>query len=101
MSIKTISKKHTVSRTAKASGAEWQLQEAKAMFSEVIQSAVLKPQVITVRGKKTAVIISWEEYQNLKCPKQNLYELLQNSPFYGIELELPQRIPEEAREVSL
>jgi len=80
---------------------EWQLQEAKAMFSEVIQSAALKPQIITVRGKKTAVIISYEEYQQLSGPKQNLFNFIRNSPLYGIELELPQRIPEESRELNL
>ena len=80
---------------------EWQLQEAKAMLSEVIQSAAIKPQIITVHGKKSAVIISYEEYQKLNGPKQNLYELFQSSPFFDVELELPQRIPEKAREVHL
>ncbi|MDR0465640.1 MAG: type II toxin-antitoxin system prevent-host-death family antitoxin [Treponema sp.] len=80
---------------------EWQLQEAKAMFSEVIQSAALKPQIITVRGKKTAVIISYEEYRQLSGPKQNLFNFIRNSPLFGIELELPQRIPEETRELNL
>jgi len=80
---------------------EWQLQEAKAMFSEVVQLAAKKPQIITVRGKKAAVILSYENYQALSNPKQNLYDFFQNSPFYGVELELPQRIPEESREVIL
>ena len=81
--------------------AEWQLQEAKAMLSEVIKSAAFKPQFITVRGKKTAVILSYEEYTELTLPKQSLFELFQNSPFYGVKLELPPRLPEEMREVSL
>ena len=81
--------------------AEWQLQEAKAMFSEVIQSAALKPQVITVRGKKAAVILSYEEYQQLSGPKQNLRDFFQKSPFYGIELELPVREIEKTREIDL
>ncbi|MCL2214391.1 MAG: type II toxin-antitoxin system prevent-host-death family antitoxin [Treponema sp.] len=80
---------------------EWQLQEAKAMFSEVIQSAAFKPQIITVRGKKTAVILSYEGYQQLSGPKQNLFNFIRDSPLYGIKLELPQRIPEEARELDL
>ena len=81
--------------------AQWQLQEAKAMFSEVIQSAFLKPQIITVRGKKTAVILSYEEYQKLSGPRQTLFELIQNSPLFGTELELPKRQTENTREANL
>ena len=81
--------------------AQWQLQEAKAMFSEVIQSAALRPQIITVRGKKTAVILSFEEFQKLSGPRQNLFEFFQNSPFRDTQLELPIRFPEKMREVNL
>jgi len=80
---------------------EWQLQEAKAMFSEVIKASVLKPQIITVHGRETAVILSYEEYKKLSSPRQNLYEFFQNSPFRDIELELPERLPEETREAAL
>jgi len=80
---------------------EWQLQEAKAMFSEVIKASALKPQIITVHGKETAVILSYEEYKKLSSPRQTLYEFFQNSPFRDVELELPKRLPEETREVTL
>jgi len=80
---------------------EWQLQEAKAMFSEVIKSALSKPQIVTVHGKNTAVILSFDEYQKLSEPKQNLFSFIQNSPLYGLELELPPRLPESMREVNL
>ncbi|MDR1858977.1 MAG: type II toxin-antitoxin system Phd/YefM family antitoxin [Treponema sp.] len=79
----------------------WQVQEAKAMFSEVIKAAAVKPQTITIRGKETAVILSIDEYRKLARPKQTLYEFIQNSPFRGVELELPQRFPEKMRDVSL
>jgi len=79
---------------------EWQLQEAKAMFSEVIKASTQNPQIITVHGRETAVIISYEEYKKLSSPRQNLYEFFQNSPFRDIELELPQRLPEETKEVT-
>jgi len=81
--------------------AKWQLQEAKAMFSEVIKSAVSKPQFITVRGKETAVILSYEHYEDLTNPKQSLFELIQNSPFYGAKLELPERGYISKRKVEL
>jgi prevent-host-death family protein len=80
---------------------EWQLQEAKAMFSDVIKAAFLKPQIITVRGKETAVILSYGEYEKLTSPKQTLFEFFQGSPLRDINLELPKRLPEKNREVHL
>jgi prevent-host-death family protein len=79
----------------------WQLQEAKAMFSEVVKAAAQKPQTITVHGKETAVIISFEEYKRLAGPRQTLYEFVQNSPLQNTNLALPKRLPEKMREVRL
>jgi len=79
----------------------WQLQEAKAMFSEVIKAAALKPQTITIRGKEAAVILSVEEYKKLVRPRQTLYEFIQKSPLRDVDLELPQRLPEEMRKINL
>ena len=79
----------------------WQLQEAKAMFSEVIKAAALKPQIITVRGEETAVILSIVEYKKLVHPRQTLFEFIQSSPLRDLALELPQRQCEEMREVAL
>jgi len=80
---------------------EWQLQEAKAMFSEVVKEADLKPQIITVRGKEAAVILSYEEYKKLASPRQTLFEFIQSSPLRDIELNLPPRKAEKMREVAL
>jgi prevent-host-death family protein len=88
-------------KTAVKKKEEWQLQEAKAMFSEVIKAAAVKPQIITVRGKETAVILSINEYKKLVNPRQTLFEFIQSSPLRGLELELPSRQPEEMREVLL
>ena len=79
----------------------WQVQEAKAMFSEVIKAAAEKPQTITIRGKEAAVILSIEEYKRLVRPKQTLFDFIQNSPLRYTELELPQRLPEKMREINL
>jgi prevent-host-death family protein len=81
--------------------AKWQLQEAKAMFSDVIKASVKKPQIISVRGKDTAVIISISEYQRLVRPRQTFFDFIQSSPLRGIDLELPPRLPEEMRAISL
>jgi prevent-host-death family protein len=88
-------------KTALKDKTSWQLQEAKAMFSEVIKAAISQPQIITVRGKETAVILSFEEYKKLACPQQTLFEFIQSSPLRGIELELPQRQSEKMRKVSI
>ena len=45
---------------------EWQLQEAKGNFSQLIKRAAGgDAQVVTVHGKPTAVVVSAEEYARL------------------------------------
>ncbi len=80
---------------------QWQFQEAKSKLSEVIKDAVKKgPQEITVRGKSTAVILSIEEYKNLITPQTSFVEFLQNSPLYGVELNI-ERIKSLNRDIEL
>jgi len=78
----------------------WQVQEAKAMLSEVIKAAGKKPQIITVRGKETAVILSFEDYQKLARPRQTLFAFIQSSPLRDLKLDLPKRLPEKMREIN-
>ena len=45
---------------------EWQLQEAKARFSEVVERALAGDvQVVTRRGRPAVVVIPYEEYERL------------------------------------
>ena len=44
---------------------EWQLQEAKACFSEVVRRAKNQPQRVTVRGKPSAVVVSAEYFEKM------------------------------------
>jgi len=69
------------------------------MFSEVIKAAFLKPQIITVHGKETAVILSYEEYKKLAVPSKTFFEFIQSSPLRDLQLELPARESEPMREV--
>jgi len=85
----------------KRSNAGWQVQEAKAMLSEVIKATAEKPQVITVRGKEAAVLLSFGDYQKLSRPRQTLFEFIQSSPLRDLELELPKRAPEKMRKINL
>lgn len=68
------------------SGSVWQLQEAKACFSEVVRRAETCPQKVTVRGKDAVVVLSASDYERL-CPesKQGLSSLMAASPLAGIE----------------
>ncbi len=45
----------------------WQLQDAKARFSELIDNAVSEgPQIVTRRGKETVVVVSVETWRDLE-----------------------------------
>ncbi len=79
----------------------WQVQEAKARFSDLLRDAARSgPQQITIRGRPAAVVLSAEEYERLRGPKPSLAEFLRNSPLAGIELELD-RDRSPSREVDL
>ncbi len=67
----------------------WQLQEAKARLSEVIKKAVKDgPQMITVHGEPSAVVISSKEYERLKHPPESFLKFMRRSPLYGVELDI-------------
>jgi antitoxin Phd len=79
----------------------WQLQDAKNRFSEVVQKAIEQgPQIITRRGVKTAVIMSVEDYQQLTKPKVNIVEFFRKSPLKGVEIDLT-RDKDMGREIDL
>lgn len=45
----------------------WQLQEAKNRLSELVKAAKTKgPQIITVRGKEEAAVVSIEELRKMR-----------------------------------
>jgi antitoxin Phd len=79
----------------------WQLQDAKNRFSEVVQKALEHgPQLITRRGIKTVVIMSVENYQQLTKPKMDIVDFLSKSPLKGIEIDLS-RDKDIGREIYL
>lgn len=48
----------------------WQLQDAKNHLSKVVEKALTEgPQTVTRRGKRTAVVLSVEEYDRLTKDK--------------------------------
>lgn len=65
----------------------WQLQDAKNKLSEVVDTSIAKgPQIISRRGHKTAVLISYEDYQKLTKPSKDLKQLLHNSGYHELDL---------------
>ena len=73
-----------------AAPAHWQLQDAKARFSEVVQRAQSEgPQHITVHGREAAVVISTEEFRRLTGRRtgRDLVKALQTSPYRDLEIE--------------
>ena len=78
----------------------WQVQEAKARFSELLRDAKSKPQAISIRGRIAAVVISTEEYERLRKPQRSLVDFLRESPLAGMDLEI-ERDRSPARDVDL
>lgn len=80
---------------------EWQLQEAKNRLSKVVEEARSgKPQTITLRGTPAAVVVSFDQYQELTRSRLSLAEFFRSSPLGEVELDL-ERSREAGREVDL
>jgi len=56
----------------------WKVQEAKARFSELLDTAVKKgPQIVSKRGVEAAVLVPIEEWKRLqKAARPDIKELL-------------------------
>jgi antitoxin Phd len=71
---------------------EWQLQMAKARFSELFRCARSEgPQLITRQGEEGVVMISEEQYDQLvgrSHQPKSLVQFFHESPLVGVELDL-------------
>lgn len=64
----------------------WQIQEAKAQFSELVKQAQSQgPQEITLHGRPTAVVVSREMYDRLARTDVSLVTFMRNSPLHGLD----------------
>lgn len=78
----------------------WQVQEAKARFSELLEKATEDgPQVITRHGKSKAVLLDYETYELMRKRKPTLAEILTSGPKFD-EFEI-ERIQDGPRDVEL
>jgi antitoxin Phd len=66
----------------------WQLQDAKARFSEFLDAALKRgPQIVTRRGIEAAVLVPIEEWRRLQQNNRpNIKELLLSGPRFDIAL---------------
>ena len=64
----------------------WQMQTAKARFSELVKNAAQDgPQDITLHGRSVAVVISREQFDRLFGNQESLVDFMRASPLYGRE----------------
>lgn len=96
-SKKKAARREAVSQT-------WQLQTAKARFSEVFRRARDEgPQLVTRQGKEGVVILPLEEFDQLvdraRKPK-SLVRFFAESPLVGLQLNL-ERSQDSGRDVKL
>ena len=64
----------------------WQMQTAKAQFSDLIRRAKQEgPQDITLHGKSVAVVISRELFEKLNGNNESLVDFMRHSALHGME----------------
>jgi prevent-host-death family protein len=88
----------------KDSTPRWQLQTAKAQFSEVFRRARAEgPQYVTRQGKEAVVILPAEDFERLtqrvRQPR-SLVKFFAESPLVDVELDL-ERKPDYGRKIKL
>ncbi|MBB3932951.1 prevent-host-death family protein [Kaistia hirudinis] len=91
--------------------ADWQVQEAKAKFSELVERAIHEgPQTITRHGKPRAVVLSMEEYRAMAAgstapeagkPRISFKEFLLSGPKFDDDVEFDfERIKDYPRDID-
>lgn len=78
----------------------WQLQAAKQHFSELVERARREgPQVVTKHGKEAVVVVSAEDYRQLRGGGPSFLEFIQSGPdFDALDLN---RVEDRGRDVEL
>lgn len=86
------------------SGDSWQIQSAKARFSEVFRRARTEgPQRITRQGKDGVVMLAEEQFDRLVAKSnqpRSLVQFFRQSPLVGVDLDL-ERDRDEGRDIDL
>ncbi|HEV8525638.1 MAG TPA: type II toxin-antitoxin system Phd/YefM family antitoxin [Terriglobales bacterium] len=70
----------------------WKLHEAKARFSELLETTIKKgPQVVTRRGREAAVLVPIEEWHRLQRAARPGLKALLLDPEPRFENRIPER----------
>jgi prevent-host-death family protein len=78
----------------------WPVQDAKAHFSELLRASMTQgAQIITLRGKETAVLVPIAEWQRLQKAQPSLKALLLVPS--TSELDIPERGTQSRRTIEL
>ena len=68
---------------------QWQLQEAKGNFSQLVKRAASgDPQMVTVHGRATAVVVSAEQYARLATRRGKLSDALARPELAADDLDI-------------
>ena len=90
--MRTMRADNAPQRKGKPARKEWQLQEAKARFSEVFRLARERgPQRVTKHGREAVVVLPAEEYARLaqsEAHKGSLADFFASSPLRGLGMDL-------------
>ena len=82
----------------------WQLQTAKAQFSELFRRARSEgPQYVTPQGQEAVVVLPEEEFERLLArvhQPRSLVEFFARSPLTKVRLDL-ERKPDYGRDIDL
>ncbi len=70
----------------------WQVQEAKARFSELLETSLAEgPQIVTKRGVETAVLVSIDQWRRLEQMSQPTLKQLLLAPEPQADIPIPPR----------
>lgn len=78
----------------------WQLQEAKAKLTQLVNEALMEPQIISRRGVPEIVVMSLDRYKKITRSKRDIVAYMRNSPLYGTHLDL-ERDKSPMRDIDL
>lgn len=100
--MKTRRKKSERRRLSRSSRhRSWQVQEAKAKFSQLLDETIsLGYQTITRNGTPVAYLVSKEEFDRHLHPKKSFLEALDRCPFSEVDLEID-RQQDSIRDIDL
>lgn len=90
-------------KTSKKNPKDWQVQSAKAQFSEVFRRARTEgPQHITRQGKEGVMMLSDEDYRRLvlKSQPKSIVQFFRQSPLVGLQLKFD-RDKDSGRDIQL